>query len=171
MSLPISVVALGGGLVALRMVRGKLLANFARSLDTAKGLPYRLLGRRFELETKLDRIEVSEPTISGAFTTRPYLARLPVGKSQALELTRGFRRTRHLVWLKAKGPRTEVRLVPSPSDLLNLVSILALIGAIGVATQAHPVFWAGLGLYALVEVVTRLRPAESSIRKALVSRT
>jgi len=102
-----------------------------------------------------------------AFTIAPLLIRLEAtdkgsGKIPVFELTTGWRRVRWLLSAKAKGPRMDLTIVPSPAGLFNLATVLLLEGAI--TWVFHPGWIFAIAMAALlgVDAWTRMRiPAES----------
>ena len=168
MSLPLSVIALGGGLVGLRMVRGPVLKAALRRLSTGEAAKLVLPRAEFEMPGKVEQLAIREPTLASAFTAAPLLVRLDApGKLPVMELTTGFRRVRRLLTLRAKGPNLSIVAIPSPSDIVNFLTLAILVCALGAAAKAGWVYWAGIGALLAADGWLRLRVGEGSIRRAL----
>jgi hypothetical protein len=168
MSVALPIIVLGGGLVALRMLRGTFQKAALKGLSRGEGAKLMLPKTSFEIAGKLEDIPLTEPSLKTAFTFKPILVRQEApNKVPVVELTSGFRRLRRLLALRPKGPNLVVTVVASPSDLINLLTVAVVAGAIGYKASAGAVFWAGLGLLLAAELWVRLRISSESVKKTL----
>lgn len=169
MSVALPIIVLGGGLVALRMLRGTFQKAALKGLSRGEGAKLLLPKTNFEIHGKLEDIALTEPSLKTAFTLKPILVRLEEARNKVpvLELTSGFRRLRRLIAVRAKGPNLAVTVVASPSDLVNLLTVAVLAAAIGYKASGGPVFWTGLGLLLAEELWVRLRIKPESVKAKL----
>jgi hypothetical protein len=168
MSVSLPIIVFGGGLVGLRMLRGKLqkvaYANLSRNEASKLWLPKAEL----EVSGKLDDLPLIEPSFFSALTHSILLVRMPApGKTPVVELTCGWRRIRRLCAMRSKGPVLSLTVVPSPSDLINLATAALLAVALGLLFSPVPVFWAGMALLVAEETWIRLRIPTESVKTAL----
>lgn len=168
MSVALPIIVLGGGLVALRMLRGTFQKAALKGLSRGDGAKLFLPKASFEIAAKLENLPTKEPSLRTAFTLKPLLIRLEApNKMPVFELTSGFRRLRRLIVARPKGPNLVVTVVASPSDLINLLTVAVIAGIIGVQAKVGLVFWAGLGLMLAEETWVRLKIQTESIKQTL----
>ena len=168
MSVALPIIVLGGGLVALRMLRGTFQKSALNGLSRGEGAKLFLPKSTFEIAGKLEEIPLTEPSLKTAFTFKPILVRLEApNKVPVVELTSGFRRVRRLIALRPKGPNLVVTVVASPSDLINLLTVAAFVGIIGVRSGAGTLFWIGLCILLAAEAWVRLRISSETVKKTL----
>lgn len=170
MSLPIPVIVAGGGLVGLRMIRGVLLKTALKRLSKGEGEKLLLPRAEFEMAGRMDQLRVVEPSLRAAFTFAPILVRRDApGKLPVLELTTGVRRSRKLLGIRAKGPNLSVQAVVSPSELVNFVTVAALVSAIALLVGATLPLWLGLAALLAIDLFLRVRSPESAVREGLAA--
>jgi hypothetical protein len=169
MSLPLSVIALGGGLVGLRMVRGPLLKKAFHRLSRGEGQKLSFPPSvAFELPGRIEDLPVREPSLSVAFTFRSLLVRRDApGKVAVFELTSGIRRVRRLLAVRPKGPNLSIVAIPSPSDLINLATMAVIVAAIGFLSGAGWPYWVGMSALLAVDAWLRLRIDAGAVRRQL----
>lgn len=168
MSLPFSVLLFGGGLVGLRMVRGPVLKNALHRLSNGQASKLWLPRGEFEIPGKLESLQIREPSLATAFTAAPLLIRRDAqGKIPVLELATGLRRARRLLAIRQKGPNLQVVAVASPSDVVNLLTIAAIVAALGVVGHAQWPFWTGMGLLLAIDGWMRLHVPVEALKRSL----
>lgn len=170
MSLPIPVIVAGGGLVGLRMIRGVLLKTALKRLSRGEGDRLLLPRAEFEMPGRLDQLRTIEPSLRSALTLGPILVRRDApGRIPVLELTTGIRRSRKLLCIRPKGPVLSIQAVVSPSELVNFVTVAALVSAIAFLADATPPLWIGLAVLLAIDLYLRVRSPEKSVREGLAS--
>ena len=168
MSLPISVIVVGGGLVGLRMIRGVMLKTALKRLSKGEGDQLVLPHAEFEMAGRMDQLRTVEPSLRTAFTFAPILVRRDApGKLPVLELTTGIRRSRKLLCLRPKGPNLSIQAVVSPSELVNFITVAALVSAVAFLAGASWPLWVGLAILLAVDLFLRVRSPERSVRDGL----
>lgn len=165
-SLPI--IVFGGGLVALRMLRGKFQKVVYARLSRNEADKLWLPNAELEVPGKIEDLPLLEPSFFSALTHSVLLVRMPApGKTPVVELTCGWRRIRRLCAVRSKGPVLSVTVVPSPSDLVNLATASLLVVAMGLLFHPIPAFWAGIALLVAEETWIRLRIPTKSVKATL----
>lgn len=168
MALPISVIVAGGGLVGLRMVRGILLKTALKRLSRGEGDKLPLPHAEFEMTGRSEQLRTVEPSLRAAFTFAPILVRRDApGKLPVLELTTGIRRSRKLLCIRPKGPNLSIQAVVSPSEIVNFVTVAALVSAVAYFAEATWPLWIGLSALLAIDLFLRVRSPEKSVRNGL----
>ena len=156
--------------MGLRMIRGVMLKTALKRLSKGEGEQLMLPHAEFEMAGRADQLRTVEPSLRSAFTLGPILVRRDApGKIPVLELTTGIRRSRKLLSIRPKGPNLSIQAVVSPSEIVNFVTVAALVSAVAFLAGATWPLWVGLAVLLAVDLYLRVRSPEKSVREGLAA--